>query len=488
MVYPAQQTIVVRDGGIGLSDSGTVYPLVIGHCSAGTVNTLYFSTNQNSLRDTLGQGKAVEQALPLITAKGGVLVLKTATSTAGAPGAVVKTGLSTSTGTITVGGACYDDYQVRVRIKLTGALGVARFDYSLDQLGASPTYSEELTVPSGGTYAIPGTNLTLTFVPGGGPLIYEAGDYHTFACTAPQYTTADLATAMAALLTSLGKYLVEQVVFTGRSASASAGATMAAAISGHMTALEARKRWARGIMDAGADTAANVISSFAAFSSNRVAVAWGQADVPTLNPRAGYGVPRQSVAFALMERWVNSDLSENLGRVASGSLRVSAITNDEGVLQSFIESHRINTLRTYDGQSGYFATNGYLKSAAGSDFLFIDWGSVIDRACRIVYDGQQPWMLRKVRCLTDGTGRIDPRDAVRIEAMVRAALKSGLLDPITAEGFPGHVSGLEYFVDLNNDVLRTRQLKSVCRLVPLPPIEGFATEIGFTGSIGSLAA
>lgn len=485
MTYPASQTIVVRDGGIGLSDSGAVFPLVFGHCSAGTANTLYFSTNQNSLRDTLGQGKVVEAALPMITAKGGVLVMKTAASTAGSAGTVTKTAASTSTGTVTVAGAPYDDYQVRVRIKATGALGVALFDYSLDQLGASPTYSEELTVPAGGTYAIPGTNLTLTFVPGGGPILFEANDYHVFACTAPQYTTADLATAVAALLLALGQYKIEQVYFSGRSASAAAGATMAAAISGHMTSLEAKKRWARAIMDAGADTAANVITSFSTFSSNRVAVCWGQADIPTLNPRAGYGVPRQSAAFAIAERWALADLSENLGRVASGTLRVSAILNDEGITQSFIESHKINTLRTYDGQSGFFATNGYLKSGAGSDFLYIDWGAVIDRICRTVYDAQQPWMLKKVRVLTDGTGRIDPRDAVRIEAMVRAALKAAITDPVTAEGFAGHVAGLEYVVDLNNDVLRTRQLKSTCRAVPLPPIESFATEIGFTGSIAA---
>jgi hypothetical protein len=485
VVYPAGQTITVRDGGIGLSNSGTVYPLVIGACSAGTATALYFSTNQNSLRDTLGQGPAVEQALPFIEAAGGVLVLKTSTSTAGAAGAVTKTAASTSTGTVTVAGAAYDAYQVKVRIKATGALGVARFDFTLDNLGASPTYSEELTVPAGGTYAIPSTNLTLTFVPGGGPILFESGDYHTFACTAPQYTTSDLSTAWTALLTALGSYIIEKTVFTGRSASATAGATMAATISGLMTSLEARKRWARAIMDVGADTSVNVISGYAAFASNRVAVVFGQADIPTKNPHAGWGVPRQSASFALAERWVSSDLSENPGRTASGSLRVAAITNDEGAAQAFIESHKINTLRTHDGQAGIYATNGYLKSAAGSDFLYLDWGSTIDRACRIVYDTQQLWLLKKVRVLTDGTGRIDPRDAVRIEAAVRSALKSGLLDPINAEGFPGHVSGLEYLVDLTNNVLTTRQLKSTLRLVPLPPIESIATEIGFTGSIAA---
>lgn len=487
MTYPAGQTLVVRDGGIGLSALGTIFPLVIGACSSGTASTLYFSTNQNSLRDTLGQGPAVELALPMITERGGVLVLKTPASTAGAAGSVTKTPASASTGTITVVGAAYDAYQARVRIKATGALGVARFDYSLDQLGDSPTYSEEITVPSGGTYAITGTNLTLTFVPGGGPILFESGDYHVFACTAPQYTTSDLSTAWTAMLAALGEYIVEEAYFTGRSASASAAATMAATVSTLMSSLEARKRWARAMMDCGNDTSANVITSIVPFANSRLAVVFGQADVPTLNPRAGWGVPRVSAAHALAERAAGADLSENLGRVASGPLRVLKITADEGSSQAFIESHKINTLRTYDGEAGIFSTNGYLKSAAGSDFLYWDWGRVIDRICRVIYSAQQKWLLKKVRVLPDGTGRIDPRDAVRIETMVRSALKDEILDAITAEGFASHVSALEYVVDLNNNVLTTRQLKSTCRAVPLPPIESIATDIGLTSSIGVAA-
>lgn len=487
MVYPAGQTFRVLDGGIGLSALGAIFPLVIGVCSGGT-SGLYFSSNQNDLRTVLGQGPAVEQALPMITERGGALILKTPASTAGAAGSVTKTAISTSTGTVTVAGAAYDAYQVRVRIKSTGTLGAGRFDYSLDQLGDSPTYSEEITIPSGGTYAIAGTNLTLTFVPGAGPLFFENGDYHTFACTAPQYTTADLSTAWTTLLSSLGQYVIEECYFTGRSSSASAAATMAATVATLMASLEGRKRWARAMMDCGNDTSANVITSVVPFANNRVAVVFGQADVPTLNPKPGWGVPRVSACHALAERAASADLSENLGRVASGSLRVAKITHDEGSSQAFIEAHKINTLRTHDGEVGIYGTNGYLKSASGSDFLYWDWGRVIDRICRVIYSAQQQWLLKKVRVLADGTGRIDPRDAVRIEAAVRAQLKAEILDPINVEGFPGHVSALQYVVDLNNDVLRTRQLKSTCRAVPLPPIEGIATDVGFTSSIDGVAA
>lgn len=485
-MYLPSQTITVRDGGIGLPASGVAFPIVWGHTSIGTANTLYFSTNPNSLRDTLGQGQAVEQALPLILTNGGVLVMKTAASTAGAAGSVTPTRVGTSTGTVTVAGAAYDAYQVKVRIKATGTVATGRFDYALDALGNSPAFSEEITIPSGGTYVIPNTNLTLTFVPGAGAVFFESGDYHTFACTAPQYTTSDLATAATALLLALGSYKVEQTTFTGRSVSGAAAATMAAAIATVMGQLEARHRWARAIMDGGTDTGANVKTAFASFSSNRVAVCFGTADVPTLNPHAGWGVPRTTVSAVFSERAGGADLSENLGRVASGAVRCAAIQNDENVNQQFLEADKINTLRTLDGETGFYCTNGYLKSASGSDFIYYDWGRVVDRACRVVFETLQPWLLRKVRIVTDGSGTLDPRDASRIETALTMALRAALKGP-TVEGVPDmdHVTDLKVTVDLTNNVKLNRQIHTVVQLVPTFPIENAATELGLTGSIAA---
>jgi hypothetical protein len=486
VTYPSGQTLNVRDGGAGATSLGTVYPLVFGHSSSGTANTLNFFTNQNTLRDTLGQGQAVEQALTMIPQRGGVLVMKLTASTAGAAGSVTPTRVGTSTGTITVAGAAYDAYQVKVRIKATGTVATGRFDYSLDALGASPSFSEEITIPSGGTYVIPNTNLTLTFVPGAGAVFFESGDSHAFACTAPQYTTSDLSTGATALLLALSNYKIEDCYFTGRSASAAAGATMAAAVQTVMGQLEARHRWARGMMDAGNDTGANVKTSFSTVATSRVAVVFGQADVPTLNGHVGWGVPRFSACFVLAERAAGAEFSENLGRKASGALRCSAITADEGITQSFLEADKINTLRTYDGETGFFSTNGYLKSASGSDFIYWDWGRTLDRACRVIYETLQPWLNRKVRILSDGTGRLDPRDAIRIQTAVTLALTAELKGP-TVEGVPDmdHVSAFAFTVDTSTDMRPNRQLKATFQAVPTYPVEGLVTDVGFTGSLAA---
>src|SRR5688500_5133563 len=190
MPYPPGDTFTIREGGLGLSTTGDALPLVIGVTSGGVADTLYQHNDPNQLKAELGFGPAVETALAAMLAAGGVLTLKTQASTAGTNSAVVKVALTTSTGTITLAGAPRDAYRGILQITKTGAAGVARFKYTLD---GGYTWSDELVVPSGGTYAIPNTNITVTFVPGAGPIIHEAGDTHTWTSVAPLHTTANLA-------------------------------------------------------------------------------------------------------------------------------------------------------------------------------------------------------------------------------------------------------------------------------------------------------
>jgi hypothetical protein len=241
-MYPPGQQLTVRDGGIGLTSGATALPLVVGVTAGGVADTLYQYSDPNRLRDEQLGGPAVEMAAPVINAAGGCYLLKTTASTAGSNGSVTKTAVSTSTGTVTVSGSPRLAFEVIVRIRSTGALGVATFDYSLDD---GYTFSETLTVPSGGTYAMPNTGLTLTFVPGGGPIIFESGDKHEFDSVAPHYTTTNVANAITAFLAQIGAGYVHRVFFAGKNSSGSSAATMAAAISTQMSILAANDYYAR---------------------------------------------------------------------------------------------------------------------------------------------------------------------------------------------------------------------------------------------------
>lgn len=481
MVYPPGQSISVRNNGVGLVSSATALPLVVGHAIGTTANTLYQFSDPNTARDDLESGPALEDVLSCVSAAGGCLFLSTAATTAGSAGSVTPSRVDSSTGTITVAGTYDLELDVVVEITTTGDLGAGRFRYSLD---GGETYGTIRTIPAGGTFAIPGTRITLTFVPGAGPVIYEEGDTHSFSTTAPHYTTSDLTAAKTALLQQIGARRIRRVFFSGRNSDTGDGASMAAAVATFMADLETEEYFARALLDAGDDTPANFITDFAAFSDDRVGVTYGDCRAISRFAFEGYGQPRQPILGAVIERAAVADISENLGRKASGPLsRVTEIFDDEGVDTAFTEADKVITLRTYRGESGFYITNGYLRSPAGSDFLYWDWGITVDELCEAIRDGQSRWTLAKLRALTDGTGRLSPDDAVRVEQAVFTIVKARLLDPDNIEGFKGHVSGAGYAVDRTNDFLATRTLRTTGNAVPLSPVETIATTVGLTRSL-----
>jgi hypothetical protein len=483
MPYPPAVSSTIRDGGIGLLTGLFAPPLVVGTSSIGTVDTLYQFSSSTNVRDTLGTGDAVELACPIANT-GGCLVLKTSATTAGASSVVTKVAIGTSTGTVTLAGAPFMRLRGRVEIRTTGTLGAGKFMYSLD---GGFTNSEDITIPAGGTYVIAGTNITITFVPGGGPVFFEDGDVHTWTSSAPAWTTSNLSSAMTALMLQLAGRRLKQVFFPQKHASASAAATAFSAIATHLATLESAKHFCRAIMDAGTDTTSNVKTSFAAVSDRRICAVYGDADIASLNTFNGHGIPRVSAMNAVAERAAGAAISENLGRFLSGALRgVRAITHDEGTNTQFSEGDKITTLRTYagaDAAAGVYITNGYLKSPSGSDFLYYDYGRVIDDVCVIANSALLTFILSKVRTLTDGTGYIDPRDAARIDSHVNRQLQAGLMDDVNPEGFRGHLTSVLGSTDLANDVLTTRNVNFNVSAIPLPPIEGITANIGFTRSI-----
>jgi hypothetical protein len=492
MVYPPQQTINVRSNGIGLTGANVVLPLVIGHTSAGTPDTLYQYTDPQKLKDEQGHGAGVEVALgQVLGGAGGCLLLVPTASTAGAAGSVTKTAAGSGTGTVTVAGEPYLPFRVKVRIRLGGVLGAAKFDFTLDDAGDDllSTFSAVRTVPSGGTFAIPGTNLTLTFVPGAGtPTTYDTGDTHTFVCTAPQYTTSDLGTAVTALLDQIGVRKIRRVFGTHESASGSAGATMATAFATHLQTLEGKAYFARAMVGAGSDTAANVISGFASFADDRVAVCHGLGEMVALDAFEGWGVPRVPASWIVARREAATSLSENLGRRLSGNLSgfVRAIRGtagawgyDEELDGAFSEDDRIITLTSQRGRPGFWATNGFLKSAPGSDFKFWHWGKVVDIASEVIKDEQDKDLLRSVRTIVKGAiNPLDPREADAINQRVRQALAAALSDPPNAEGEKGHVTAFSYAVDETVDFIGSGIYFSNFNAIPLRDIEGIVTNIG----------
>jgi hypothetical protein len=387
---------------------------------------------------------------------------------------------------VTVAGTAKDTYSAAVSIVASGTLGAGRFRYSLDvgPDGEARSWSDQLLIPSGGTYVVPGTGLTLTFVAGAGPTFFEAGDRHSFITTAASYAAGDLTAAFNTIDEQIGSRTFEMVFLAGKHATASAAATLAAALATALGNLEAIGIYARAIMDAGNDNPAATQSGWAAFADTRVACVFGDAGVISANPISGRGVPRVPALNPFAVRAAETNLSENPGRKASGALRgVVYITHDERVKKSFNAVDRITTLRTDRGEPGAYVTNGLLKSAPGSDYKYWAWGRVIDRITRIVYREQDKFTLSDLKVKNDGTGYLTEQSAQRVEKTVRRALDVGVRKELNAEGEAGHVSALAYTVKRDHDFLSTQTLVSSCKAVPNVPVEQITTTIGFAREV-----
>lgn len=469
------QNFTIRDPGLGITPEAITTPLYVGCSSIGDVDALYSFSNKGDVIDTLGQGPLPEALCHALDIAGGpVLGMRLTGGTVGVAGAATKTPVAggTGSGTVTVAGAPYDAYEVIVEIMATGTVGTGRFRYSLDD---GRTYSEVLTIPAGGTYAIPNTNLTLTFVPGVGPVFFEDGDLHSFDCTAPLYSTANLSSGITALLADPTEFAF--LVLTGEHASGADAATMFAALATHLTSLQNQFRYVGAIMDAGTDTTGNVITAFAAQAGARICVCYGDADMASSKAFAGWGTPKLPSLVTVAARAAASLISTDLARFADGALPgLVSISHDE-FRTEVLDQHKITTLRTWQGAQGFYITNARLKSSAGSDFLYWQHRRAMDAACDTVHKAQQPFMSAGVR--TGNGGTIDERDATRFEQKVKSALRDRLLSPSNAEGSPGHVSRLDYKIDRSNNVQTSFEVLSKVAIQPLGYVKTLTTEIGF---------
>lgn len=478
------QTITVLDPGLGIVEQSDTVPLYMGCSSSGTVDTMYSFSRKKDAIDTLGQGPLVEAVCKALDKAGGpVLAMRLAGGVVGASGSVTAAPTGTGTGTVTVANAPFDRYEVIVDIVATGTLGTGTFKYSLDD---GRTYSEVITIPSGGTFDVPNSNLELTFVPGAGAVFYEAGDRHSFDTTAPYPNATNLGDGFTAVLASLLSF--DFIVLVGKPADASAGATIFAALATHLASLESNFRWVRAMMNAGVDATGDVITGYAASANARVMVCYDDYDVASSKPFSGFGAPKQPLEVAYGARAAAVLISTDLGRFPDGPFLGSLeISHDERV-NEVLDQHKIATARTYIGFPGFYPTHGRLKSPAGSDFVYWQYGRVMDVACRTVYEAQQPFLNTGVRVNSDGT--INDKDAKKIEEFVSDALKAALSDPKNAEGTQGHVSrtaeddGFRYSIDRTNNVQTSFTLIGTVAVRPLGYVKFLNTQIGFATNLG----
>jgi hypothetical protein len=467
MTVPGQSFIIV-DGGIGNSSPASNAYVVMGTSSIGTVNTLQAISAPDKVAGVFGQGPLAEALAHLLAEAGGPQYgMRITGSVPGASGAVTPTGGGP---VVTVTGAvAFDTYTVILEVLKGGILGVGQFRYTLD---GGKTYSGRVTIPGGGVYAIPNTNVSVTFAAG----TYLVPSTYAFNTTAPYYGSSDLAAAWTALRLLPTQW--RNGLLVGQPATAAGSTTIFNALETEVNTAANMFQWHRfGLDYGGIDTAANVETAALGVEAERLYAVYGQSRISSAKPIVGYGNPFVSNAVIVAARAAKGLLSTDPGRVLSGALNCTENSFDSN-FSSILDDQKIGTLRSFPNRGGVFICNAWLKSGPSSDFRYLQHGSILDVACEVAYREQLNFIGKIFRTVAGGT--IDPRDKRSAEAQVLSSLDGALIQPTNEEGTEGHVSAIKYEIDDTVNLLTTQLLKATVGIRPHGYPKFIETTIGFT--------
>jgi hypothetical protein len=457
-------SINVKDGGLGIVDaSADRLHVKVGASSLGTVNSPMVVADLDTLTAAFGTGPVVEAAAVALSEAGAgqVMVVKAPSSGGGTVTAVAKTGTGLSV--LTVSGTALDAYDVRVEVLQAAAnpaAGTATFRYSLD---GGRTYSAELAVPTSGSYAVPGTGLSLTF----SAASLAVGDVHTFTSTQPSYTVTEMGAAVDAALGAVEEFSFIHIV--GPPVDAPATAALVAALDSKLSLAANNHRYVRGLVEAPDVADATLAAGMAATATTRIGLAGGYASVVS---------PLNQVAAKRPAAWVVAARAgavlpyEDLARVRSGPLTgVVSLFRDERKTPA-LDAARITSLRTFIRRPGFFITNARLLATPGSDFEFWQHGRLMDVASATVYAGLVEYLSDTI-AVDRTTGKLLEVDARAMEAALESRVRARLVDGTR------QVSAITVAVPRTQNVLSTKTLSASVRIVPLGYLKQLRADISY---------
>jgi len=466
----------VKDPGLGAVGTANNTCVVIGTTGATVKEELKFYTDPQKLVDDHVAGPAVDDALHILNVAGGpVGLIASADSVSAIVGTVTE---PNSAEPITLSGDPLFDTDGFINIVQSGAAGVAKFQYSLDE---GRSFSPELTVPLSGTFALP-NGQSLAF---GSSNPFSAGDVYTISgAQCPSINATDVQSAMGVLDASPIAWRFVNLSTSLAAGDATEHALLAIALQSELDAMEVASKYRAGIICTGFDDSEDVVADFASVEANRLAIQCGTAIVIGGDPIVGRAFPKLGGGAIHAGSAAAGLISTDPKRVLNGALpRVVSLGRDGRVDGGQgLDDINVSTLRTFEGRPGFFITQTRIKSQPGSDFTVWPRRIVMDVACEVTHTKQEEFIGRGVR-VVDG-GFIDNRDALRFEKEVQDVLDAQLTSPRNAEGTDGHVSDIRYTIARDDNLLADPTIRSTVAILPLQYADYVETQLGFVASIG----
>jgi len=475
MTQPAV-AITQLDGALGvLPASAGALLAIIGPASDGPTNEPATFGRAKDVINTFGRGPMPQAAALHIERTGKpVVVIRTATTTAGAAGTVdVDDVDGTSVITVDVDPlAPYDDFDVVFEVVTGGTIGVAgiTFKYSLD---GGHNYSPVTALGTANTYTIPNSGVVLNFAAG----TLVAADEATFRTTAPQWSAAELGAALDALGQSAVTWEIVEIVgpLDGTSFD-----TVETKFAGFFTRGKYHAWMGHFRMPTDGESEATYLAAFnTAFGSKSTTfgtVCYGACDLTSAVDGRKY---RRPPLFAVASREAASSHEVNAADTNLGALVGVSIRDANGnprhhdeTLNPGPDDARAYVLRTWDnGPQGVYVNRPRLLSAAGSDFELLPHRRVMN----IALSALRAYFIRRLSKpiqVDATTGFILEEEALDIEAGAEAAMTAVLLAKPKA-------SGIQFALSRTDNLLSTKTLTGDARIIPLGYPEFINLSVGF---------
>lgn len=463
------------DGQLGILSPATGRLLaVVGVSSSGTVDTPAAYGRTKPLIDAFGKGPLVEAAARHIELTGDpVVVVRTGQTTAGSSGSVTFVGTGTSVVTVAGGSTPNDDYEIKIKVKTGGTIGVAGIELQVSYDNGR-NYQPAVALLTANTYLIPDAGgVTVNFAAG----TLVAGDTAAFRTTAPAPNATEVGTALEALKNSAQAWELALLAFP---IDATIFDTVETKFAGMVSAKKYRAWVGNARMPNAGESEATYLSSLtSAFSAKATKFGELCAGANKLISSAVSGRKyRRPVSFAVGSLEAGVDHHINIADVNLGPIPGCSIVDDNGNPDEHNESvnpglddQRFTVLRTWEGRQGVYVNRPRLFSSAGSDFDIMPKRRVMNIA-RAATRAYLETRLNQPILVDKATGFILEEEALEIEAGGRAALAAVLSAKPKA-------SAWSLVIARNDIILTTKTLTVTTRIVPLAYVEFIEESIAF---------
>lgn len=444
------------------------------------------------IQDEYGVGKLTEDAAYLLGAGLPVVVVRPVPSTAGAYGAVDidRSGSSTSVPSAHTATEPLDDFDVQINIITGGTIGVDGIEYEMSVDGGE-SFGPKKRLGTASTIVVTdgrglATGAQIDLAAG----TLEADDLISFSVTGPKMTNADLVSALDALRQAKLPY--EGILVHGLDADSTTVGDLDLWIGDRE--LEGNFPFALGnVRLKGASESESAYSQAMTtvaqlMASIRVGIGADGAYLPS--PIRGTNMKRATSVLAA-RRLAEVDVAVDAARVSDGPLsgnpRITDIRGNpafhDELMNPTLDGQRLITLRSFIDRQGVFITNPNTVAEGGSDFPYIQYVRVMNKACRRAYFLLEGLLSQGVVTVTDPHNPnkqiISESDASHFEEVVNTDLESRIVRP-------RECSALKLSIARDDDLTPNTgaTINSSLEMVGLKYVKRFKVNTRFVRSIG----